>query len=92
MSDAAKTKLIKQFRIDTDCYFREISMLDGVFDVPCTLIVSDADKFTPHINKALHAWQHCFANPVDMDVIHGANHYFHAQRADEVAKIILKKK
>ena len=88
MSEIVKAKLAKQFRIDTECYFREMALLDGVFDIPCTLIVSDADKFTPHIDKAQHAWQHYFSHPVDMVVIHGANHYFHTQRADEVAKII----
>lgn len=90
MSDAVKSKLAKQFRIDTECYFREMALIDGVFDVPCTLIVSDTDKFTPHIDKAKHAWQHYFSHPVDMVVIHGANHYFHIQRADETAEIIVK--
>lgn len=89
MSEAVKAKLAKQFRIDTECYFREMALLDGVFDIPCTLIVSDADKFTPHIDKAQHAWQHYFNLPVDMVVIHGANHYFHTQRADEVANTII---
>lgn len=90
MSDTVKAKLSKQFRIDTECYFREMALLDGVVPTPCTLIVSDADKFTPHIDKAQHAWQHYFKHPVDMVVIHGANHYFHTQRADEVATIILR--
>ena len=89
MSEAVKAKLAKQFRIDTECYFREMALLDGVFDIPCTLIVSDADKFTPHIDKAQHAWQHYFKHPIDMVVIHGANHYFHIQRADEVANAII---
>ncbi|MBQ9080808.1 MAG: amino acid adenylation domain-containing protein [Clostridia bacterium] len=89
MSEAVKAKLAKQFRIDTECYFREMALLDGVFDIPCTLIVSDADKFTPHIDKAQHAWQHYFKHPIDMVVIHGANHYFHTQRADEVANAII---
>ena len=89
MSEAVKAKLAKQFRIDTECYFREMALLDGAFDISCTLIVSDADKFTPHIDKAQHAWQHYFNLPVDMVVIHGANHYFHTQRADEVANTII---
>ena len=92
MSDMVKAKLAKQFRIDTECYFREMALLDSVFDVPCTLIVSDADKFTPHIDKAQHEWQHYFSCSVDMAVIHGANHYFHIHRADEVAAIIVHKK
>lgn len=88
MSDTVKAKLAKQFRIDTECYFHEMALLDGVIATPCTLIVSDADKFTPHIDKAHHAWQHYFSQPVDMMVIHGANHYFHTQRADEVATVL----
>ena len=88
MSDEVKSKLAKQFRIDTECYFREMALLDGVISTPCTLIVSDADNFTPHINTAQHAWQHYFSHPIDMVVIHGANHYFHIRRADELAKII----
>ena len=51
MSDSVKTKLAKQFRIDTECYFREMALLDGVFDIPCTLIVRDADKFPPRPPK-----------------------------------------
>jgi surfactin synthase thioesterase subunit len=89
MSEAVKAKLAKQFRIDTECYFREMALLEGVISAPCTLIVSDADKFTPHIDKAQHAWQHYFSHPVDMVIIHGANHYFHKQRVDEVANIII---
>lgn len=89
ISDTAKAKLVKQFRIDTECYFREMALLHGVISAPCTLIVSDIDKFTPHIDKAQHAWQRYFKYPVDMVVIHGANHYFHAQRANEVASTIL---
>ena len=89
MSDTGKAKLVSQFRIDTECYFREMALLNGVSSAPCTLVVSDTDKFTPHINKAQNAWQHYFTHPVDMSVIHGANHYFHTQRADEVSQVLL---
>lgn len=88
MSEEVKAKLAKQFRIDTEYYFREMALFYGVISTPCTLIISNADRFTPHINKAQYAWQHYFSHPVDMVVIHGANHYFHTQRADEVANAI----
>jgi pimeloyl-ACP methyl ester carboxylesterase len=84
-----RTKIAEQFRFDTDCYFREMAALDRSMSVPCTLIVSDTDRFTPHIHKAQQRWQPYFKNPVKMIVIHDVNHYFHMQKPDEIATAIL---
>ena len=88
LSDIAKRKLIDQFRMDTKCYFSEMAMLTGPVSASCTLIVSDADSFTPNLKKVSKLWQPYFTRTLDMHVIHGANHYFHKYRAKEVASIL----
>lgn len=52
MSEVVKAKPAKHFPIDTEYYFRDMALLDGVISTPCTLIVSNADKFPPHIDTA----------------------------------------
>lgn len=83
-----KAKLIKRFRTDTDCYFREMAKMKGGIDAPCTVVVSDADIFTNKVDDVKKAWTNYFMNSVDVDVLHGVNHYFHQLQADELAGII----
>jgi len=87
-SNEVRTKLVKQFRIDTECYFSEMASLTGRISVPCTVVVSDADKFTPNIHAVQPSWNRYFTMSVGLVVLHGANHYFHKHRAEELAQII----
>lgn len=89
LSAAAEKKLIDQFRMDTKCYFAEMATLPGGIAASCTLVVSDADWFTPNVKKAPRLWRPYFVQIPDMQIIHGANHYFHQERADEVAGILV---
>ena len=91
LSSAARNKLINQFRVDTKCYFKEMATLTGGIAMPCTLVVSDADSFTPNVKKVPELWKPYFMQELSMAVIHGANHYFHKYRANEVARILISK-
>lgn len=87
-SDEVKIKLVKQFRVDTECYFSEMASLTGRASIPSTVVVSDTDKFTPNIPAVQQSWKRYFTKPVDLVVLQGANHYFHKHRAAELAQII----
>jgi len=89
MSEAVKAKLAKQFRIDTECYFKEMPLLTGNMMISCTLVVSDSDWFTPHIHTVPSAWKPYFNGDIDMVVFNGTNHYFHKFKASELANVIL---
>lgn len=91
LSDTARNKLISQFRVDTKCYFKEMAALAHGISASCTLVVSDADIFTPNVKKVPKLWQPYFIQKLNMEVIHGANHYFHKYRANEVASILINK-
>ena len=71
-------------------------MRDMLEDCQAKLLIVDNDDLsvngikTLNIDSIVLDKQHYFSHPVDMVVIHGANHYFHTQRADEVAKAIIK--
>ena len=88
ISGELRKKLIAQFRIDTKCYFSEMASLEGGIQIPCTVIVSDADRFTPNIKAVQPSWNQYFSKPVEMVVLNDANHYFHKYRASEVAGLI----
>ena len=91
LSDTTRNKLITQFRVDTKCYFHEMATLTGRITAPCTLVVSDADSFTPNIKNVSKLWQPYFTQTLSTEVLHGANHYFHKYHADEVASILINK-
>ncbi len=85
-----QNRLLKQFRVDARSYFMEMAALGGKIETssPVTIVVSDSDPFTPHIGSVKPRWNRRFNKPVDLRVLQGADHYFHKNRAKELAGII----
>ena len=90
--DDLQQDVLNQFRKDAESCTKDIEMLYGTVmkDIACTVVVGDADPDIPRIDLVQPLWNRFFENPVDMVVLPGANHYFHKERAGELAEIIKK--
>lgn len=82
-------ELLGHFRTDTD--FANISYYHSrdKLSVPLTLIISKADVFTKNYKSAERIWQKYFSAIESIHFIDTKDHYFQAQKPDEVADIIL---
>ncbi len=88
--DEMEQDVLDQFRKDAESCNKDLEDLYGtlVKDTPCTVVVGDADPDIPVIEELQPRWSHYFEHPIELTVLHGANHYFHKERAVELAEII----
>ena len=88
--DDLQQDVLNQFRKDSQSCTKDIEELFGtvIKDLPCTVVVGDADPDIPVIEEVQPRWNRYFEKPVELFVLHGANHYFHKERVRELAEII----
>ena len=82
--------VLDQFRKDAESCFKDLDDLYGIplKSLPCKVVVGDADPDIPELDEVEIRWNHYFEKPINLVVLHGANHYFHKKRAVELATII----
>ena len=88
--DELRQDVLNQFRKDGESCVKDMEELDGIVikGLSCTAVVGDADPDIPVIDEVQPRWNHYMERPINLVVLHGANHYFHRERAAELAEII----
>lgn len=84
------SEILQRFRLDTDFWTHFFTQEPKKIMCPVTLVLSKQDIFTENYLDALHLWQPYSANIAALHYIDTASHYFQADHADDLVKILVR--
>lgn len=80
---------IGRFRTDTKRYFDFMEQKPVKLHVPVTLLFGEKDPLTRRWRKKYRKWNRYFTDEIEIRHIHSAGHYFLAEAAEPVGKLLL---